>query len=178
MMILSNTMNKINTDTKFKICEDETFNFNVGQKLFLTLIETDSNKFYVEITNPKELIGRRLIVERKNAFHTFSVFRKQLISFKYHSEVLLFLNNSFSYKTLRETVFAATVYDRPFNHQGIYKLREAFNLDYQLKFDDDSTVDKTFEPVSVIVNFSGKSKSIGYWRGPFCGQEYRFHFYP
>lgn len=171
-------MNKTKTDNRFKICEDETFYFNVGQKLFLTLIESESDKFYLEVTNTKELIGRRLVVDKKNAFHAFSVFRKQLVSFKYHSEALLCLNNAFSYKTLRETVFAATVYDRQFNHQGIYKLREAFNLDYQLKFDDDSIADKTFEPVSVIVTFSGKSKPIGNWRGPFCGQEYRFHFYP
>jgi len=166
------------TQSKFKIIEDETFYFRPAYKMFLTLIESDANKFLLEITDASQLIGRRLVIEKSYAFHVFFVFRKQLVSFKYHSEAMLCLKNVFGYKTLRETVFAATVYGCQFNHQEIYKLREAFNLDYQLKFDDDSIADKTFEPVSVIVTFSGKSKPIGNWRGPFCGQDYRFHFYP
>ena len=171
-------MSRTKSDTCFKIREDETFHYGSTNRLFLTLIETDSNKYYLEISSPIALVGRRLLIEEKIARKIYGVFRKQLLSSKYLSEVMLCLDNAFSYKTLRETVFAMRVYNMQFTNQEVVKIRADFDLDYQYKFDNEEVLEKSFEPVSVIVNFSGKAKPIGYFRGSYLGSDYRFHFYP
>ena len=171
-------MNKTKSDTCFTIREDETFSYGGVNRLFLTLIETDSNRYFLEVSSPIALIGRRLVIDGKIARQIYDVFRQQLVSSKYLSEVMLCLNNAFSYKTLRETVFAAKVYNKQFTNHEVLKIRADFDLDYQYKFDNDHVEEKAFEPVSVIVNFSGKTKSIGYFRGSYLGADYRFHFYP
>lgn len=162
----------------FKIREDETFHYGGNIRLFLTLIETDSNKYFLEVSSPVSLIGRRLLIPENIAREVYGVFRQQLLSSKYLSEVMLCLDNSFSYKTLRETVFAVKVYNKQFTNHEVLKLRSDFDLDYQYQFDNALQEDKALEPVSVIVNFSGKSKPMGYFRGAYLGTDYRFHFYP
>lgn len=162
----------------FKIREDETFYFGGNNRLFLTLIEADSNKYFLEISSPIALIGRRLQIDGKIARHIYDVFKQQLLSSKYLSEIMLCLDNAFSYKTLRETVFAAKVYNKQFTNHEVLKIRSDFDLDYQYQFDNALQEDKALEPVSVIVNFSGKSKPMGYFRGAYLGTDYRFHFYP
>lgn len=171
---MSNTKN----DICFKIKEDETFHYGSTNRLFLTLIETDSNKYYLEVSSPIALVGRRLLIEGKIARTIYGVFREQLIASRYLSEVMLCLDNAFSYKTLRETVFAVKVYNKQFSNHEVLKIRADFDLDFQYKFDNDLIEEKALEPVTVIVNFLGKKKPIGYFRGSYLGSDYRFHFYP
>lgn len=170
-------MKQTTTEKTFRIIEDETFHFEINRKIYLTFIQTDNNQYYIEVTDEKELIGRRLKVDDSNARYLFEVFKKQLKSFSYHSEALLCLNLAFSYKSLRETSLVMRLYGISFHHSAIGKIRDRFGIgELKWNFDDPELEDKTFSNVTVDVYMPGKTKPFGYWRGLYLS-EYRFHFY-
>jgi hypothetical protein len=173
-------MTQIATNYKFKISEDVTFiyNSNPEQVLFLTLIEIENDKCIIEVTTKNRIVGRQLILSKSTASYAFRVFKMQLESYKYYSEVFLCLNLAFSHKTNRATILVMRLYGRMFHHSQILRLRDRFDLEFQWAFDNNDDEDKMFKPVSIEVNLSKNKKRFGYFRGSYMRSDYRFHFYP
>ena len=167
-----------NTQTKFRIVEDVTFNFAIDKTLYLTLIETDNNIYFLELTNENELLGRRLIIKGSNAKYTFDVFYRQLKSYSYYSEAMLCLELAFSYRTLRETILVMRLYGITFHYTALNKIRDRFGLIINYIYDDPDQEDVIHKPVKVEVHLQGKSKAFGYWRGTSFSSDFRFYFYP
>lgn len=172
------TLNQVIRQNKFRIVEDVTFNFAINKTLYLTLIETDNDVYFLELTNENALLGRRLIIRGSNAKYTFDVFNKQLKSYSYYSEALLCLELAFSYRTLRETVLVMRLYGITFHHVALGKIRDRFGLELNWIYDDPDQEDLIHKAVKVEVHLKGKSKVFGFWRGTSYSADFRFNFYP
>lgn len=172
------TIKQESTQNKFRIVEDVTFNFAINKTLYLTLIETDNNKYFLELSDAEGLRGRRLIIEASNARYVFDVFNRQLKSYSYYSQALLCLELAFSYRTLRETVLVMRLYGITFHHAAIPRIKARFCLELNYVYDDPNNDDLIHKPVSIEVRFPGKKKIFGFWRGTSFASDFRFNFYP
>jgi hypothetical protein len=163
---------------KFKIVEDVTFSYSQGQTIFLTLIQTES-KYLLEVTDTHKIIGRRLSLDKSFAFYAFDVFFKQLQRQSYFAVVELCLKNSFSYRTVRETVLAMRLYDQSFHFSTIEKIIKRFALDVKYIYEDESMMEINGKKLSIELSIPNKKNKFGYFKGIFGpGVAFRFYFYP